>query len=135
MSISLPLHEAAWGTHRSASLVVMNVHLLTQVPTPLARVHELAGELEAVADIVRAPPPLPVEQTRNGGGRLRCPRLVAVVTRAGLNTSLAARPCYCVRHPRAGNGVDEGRFSTTCNSQWHIQLLEPFSLVELIHRQ
>lgn len=68
------------GTHRSASLVVMYVHLLAQIATSFADIYKLAGELEAVADVIRAAPPLPVPQARHRDGDVWRPRLVTVVT-------------------------------------------------------
>ena len=61
-NIYLFLHYTKQWTYRSASLVVVNVHLLTQIATPLSDVDELAGELEAVTDVVGATAPLPVAQ-------------------------------------------------------------------------
>ena len=110
----------------------MNVHLLPQIAAPFADIHELAGELEAVADIVGAAPPFPVPQAWHGNGDMWRPRLVAVITRARLDATLAARPGDCVRHPRTHDGVDEGRFSTTCNNHGHIYIKQLFILIESI---
>lgn len=100
----------------------MNVHLLSKISAPFADVHELAGELEAVADIVGAAPPLPVAQAWHGHGDMWRPRLVAVITSAGLDATLAARPGDRVRHSRTHDSVDERRFSTTCNNHGHVDL-------------
>lgn len=95
----------------------MDVHLLSEVATSLARVHELSRELESVAYVVRASSPLPVSQAGHGAVDKRRPRLVTVIARTRLDAALAAGPGYCVRHPRTRDGVDERRLSTTCNSQ------------------
>lgn len=51
--------------YRSTGLVVVQIHLLAEIPTALAGIDEFARELEAVADVVRATTPFPVP---NGGG-------------------------------------------------------------------
>jgi len=106
----------------------VNVHLLPQIATPFSDIDELAGELEAVADVVGAAAPLPVAQAWHSNRDLWRPRLVTVVTRARLDATLAARPGYRVRHPRTHDGVDERRFSATCKNQGHIHLTEMFVL-------
>ena len=125
-NIHLFLHYTKQWTYHSASLVVVNVHLLSQIATPFSDIDELAGELEAVADVVGAAAPLPVAQAWHSNGDLWRPRLVTVVTRARLDATLAARPGYRVRHPRTHDGVDERRFSATCKNHGHIHLTEMF---------
>jgi hypothetical protein len=109
----------------SASLVVVNVHLLPQIATPFSDIDELAGELEAVADVVGAAAPLPVAQAWHSNGDLWRPRLVTVVTRARLDATLAARPGYRVRHPRTHDGVDESRFSATSINNFSKEIFAP----------
>ena len=111
-------------THRSAGFVVVQIHLLAQISTTLSGVDEFTGELEPVADVVRASTPFPV--TRGG----RCPRLMRVVAGARLDAALAARSRDAVRHRRARDGVDEGGLSTACkpcdNSVKHSESFLPF---------
>ena len=126
------LHYTKQWTHRSASLVVVNVHLLSQITSPFSDIDELARELEAVADVVGATTPFPVAQSWHSNGDLWRPRLVTVVTRARLDATLAARPGYRVRHPRTHDGVDESCFSATCKNHGHIHLKVMFVLNEHI---
>lgn len=108
----------AWGkgrsSYRSAGLVVVQVHLLAEWAPPLARVHELPGELEAVVDVVGAAAPLPVGGGR-GGASLATPRVVAVVAGASRHAALATRPCDRVCDPRRRDRVDERRLAAAWN--------------------
>ena len=81
----------------------MKVHLLPEVPAAFASIDELAGESEAVADVVAAAAPLPVAYTR------RSSRLVRVIAGAGLYAALAAGSGDAVRHRGARYRVDERR--------------------------
>ena len=92
---------------RSASLVVVQVHLLAQVPSALASIDELAGELEAVAYVVRTTTPFPV--ARRGW----CSGLVGIVAGARLDAAFAAGSRDAMSHGRARDGVDEGGLSAS----------------------
>jgi hypothetical protein len=120
------LHYIIKCTHRSASLVVVNVHLLAQISASFSDIHELTRELEAVADVVGATAPFPISQAWHSNGDMWRPRLVTVITRARFDATLAARPGYRVCDPRTHDGVDEGRFSATCKNHGHNHLTEMF---------
>lgn len=60
----------------------MQVHLLTEVASPLASVDKIPGELDAESDVVRASTPLPISSL---GILSLMIELVAVVTSARLD--------------------------------------------------
>lgn len=60
----------------------MQVHLLTEVASPLTSVHKVPGELDAESDVVRASTPLPVRSLGILGLMIE---LMAVVTSARLD--------------------------------------------------
>lgn len=106
-------------TYRSSGFVVVKIHLLSEAAPSFSGVDELPGELVAEADVVRTAAPLPVANAlrrRRGAGVGRAPRLVTVVAGTRLDAALAARPRHGVRHRRAGDGVNERRLSTPCQT-------------------
>lgn len=106
-------------TYRSARLIVVQIHLLAQIASTLAGVHEFARELETEPDVVRAAAPLPVPDAGNAARLmigLRRARLVAVVAGAGLDGALAAGSRYRMGHSGAGDGIDEARLTAACKS-------------------
>lgn len=95
----------------------MQIHLLAQIASSLAGVHELARELEAEANVVGAAAPLPIPNAGHAASLmigLRWTRLVAVVAGAGLDGALAAGPGYRMGHSRAGDSIDEARLAAAC---------------------
>lgn len=106
-------------THRSASLVVMQVHLLPQGLPSLARVDELATKSEPESDVVAAAAPLPDADVRCGCGAAAVRRAVDVriVARARLDGAFCAGAGDGVRHASAGDRVDEGGLSTACGAK------------------
>lgn len=101
-------------THPSSGLVVVQVHLLPQVPPPLAGVHELPAEFEAEVYVVRASAPVPLAPAapdRVGLGPAA--PAAGVVAVAGADRALAARPRDGVGDGRARDRVDERGLATT----------------------
>lgn len=96
----------------------MQVHLLSNIPSPLSSVDKLPGELEPEADVVGAAAPLPVPDssrspTGPGPSGLDAPGLVAVITRAGLYAALRTGASNRMSHSGAGDGVDKGGLTAT----------------------
>lgn len=114
-------------TYRSTRFVVVQIHLLAQIPSPFAGVDEFAGELEAVADVVGTTTPFPVP---HGGW---WSRLVGIVAGTRLDAALATRSRDAVSHSRAGDGVDEGGLSTTCNTMQKKKKALKLSFLNEIH--
>jgi len=106
-----------WCTYRSARLIVVKIHLLAKIATTFAGVHELARELEAEANVIRASAPFPVP---NSGHTARLmiglwwARLVAVIAGAGLNAALAAGTSYRMGHSGTRDCIDEARLTAAC---------------------
>lgn len=107
----------AYDTHRSASLVVVQVHLLPERFSSLAGVDELAAEAEAKADVVAAAAPLPYAHIGggSGAGAVRHAVDVRVVAGARLDGALGTRAWHRVRHACARYRVDERCFPATCS--------------------
>ena len=93
------------SSYHASSFVVVQVHHVANVAPLLAGVDELARELDAELDVVRAAAPLPV---RAGWSAL------AVVARARLDGSFRAGPGHGVRHRGGHERVDERRLATRC---------------------
>lgn len=91
--------------HHAPGLVVVQVHEETQVSALLTGVHKLPPKEATEVDVVTAAPPVPV----------RAPRATApVVTGAGLDGTLRARPGHRVCHASAGDGKDECCLPAAC---------------------
>jgi hypothetical protein len=105
-----------YSTHRSARLIVVQIHLLAQRPPSLACIHKLPRKLEPESNVVRTSTPLPVTHAHHLRqiGRLRRPCLMTVVTRTRLYRSFAASARYRMRHRCTSDGIDERRFSAAC---------------------
>lgn len=80
----------------------MQVHHVANVAPLLAGVDELARELDAELDVVRAAAPLPVGSRRSA---------LAVVARARLDGALRAGAGHGVRHRGGHERVDERRLA------------------------
>lgn len=91
----------------------MQVHPLAEAATSLAGVHEQSGELVPEVDVVRATAPFPVLDTGNRILDVRATALMGGVARARLDQALGAGSGHRVRHPGAGDCVDERRLPET----------------------
>lgn len=88
------------NTHRSTSVVVMNINFRLEVISLLSNIEEFLGELDPVCEVVRATAPFPLvgfRSVRTVGGAI-----AEWVTGARKQAALSARPCYCQRD--AGSG-------------------------------
>ena len=121
-------------THRSASLVVMQVRGAPQISPSLVDVDEISREPVAERDVVAAAAPLPISRTcrprcaRWGGAcrplapastpgpltALRSWEVVSLAARAGIDGARTTGAGQRVRQGGARYGVNERRFPTTC---------------------
>lgn len=105
-------------THHTTSLIVVQIHLFAQCPATFTSIHEFTWKFKTEANVIRTTTPFPVTHSRRHWTyaiHLRRAWLMAVVTCARLNWTLAAGTSYWVCHCGAGDGVDECCFSTTWN--------------------
>lgn len=106
-------------TYRSARFVVMEVHFFSEGFPSFAGVDEFPAESESEADIVAATAPFPYTDVgcRCGAGPVRRAVDMRVVTGAGLDGALGARSGHRVGHTRTCYGVNESRFTASCNKR------------------
>lgn len=103
-------------TYRSASFIVMKVHFLSQRLPSFARIDKFPTESESEADVVAATPPFPNSDVGGCSSTrpVRCAVDVRIVAGAGLDGAFCACARDRVRHSCAGDGVNEGGFTATC---------------------
>lgn len=105
-------HEHGHDTHLPSCAVVVEVHQRPGVlPFPLLGIHEGPGELNAIVDVVAAAAPVKAALAVLGRA------LLLRVTGAGLQLSLAARPCDGKHNASRGDGVDERGLPAACNKK------------------
>jgi hypothetical protein len=104
------------GTYPSACFVVVEVHLLPDGLAPFPRVDEFPADREPESNVVRAAPPFEVPDSGDGSvPRDLGPALVVRLAVASVDGALAAGPRNRMGHRRTRYGVDESRFSASCN--------------------
>lgn len=105
--------------YRSASFIVVQIHLFPQCSTPFSRVNKLSWEFESESNIVRASAPFPVAYTGHSTRIARLWRtwLMAIVTSTRFNRSFTTCPGYRMCYRCAGYRIDERCFSASCNDK------------------
>lgn len=112
-------------TYPSSSLVIMQIHFLPQISSPLSSIDKFPAEFETKIYVIRAAAPVPFagaspSPSATGGGcagYLGTTPVVRVVTVAGADGTFAAGAGYGMGDGGAGYCVDEGGFSTTCKKE------------------
>lgn len=125
MSVNTFLLISINYTHPSSSFVVMQIHLLPQIPAPFPCVHEFPAEFEPKIYIVRTPAPIPfpcavtssaAASTKGGCAcYLRSASMMSVITVTGTNGTFTTSSSYGMCDCCTCYGIDEGSLSTTCN--------------------